>query len=182
MVALDVRVATHPIRQVCGNEIKVDGVEYIIMREDDVLGVLDAAAQAARRLAETIRPTKRNHPWQKQIITATTPPGDPARLNQLADAVKVTLGPEDGMSFSRRIRRTDDHERWRHSGQRDRVEDPLENMGTQMVREVGLEDLRRGRRRYHTATILAQQSIARASKRSPREPIRWPSSAASIRP
>jgi chaperonin GroES len=29
-----------------GNEIKLDGVEYIIMREEDVLGVLDAASQA----------------------------------------------------------------------------------------------------------------------------------------
>jgi chaperonin GroES len=29
-----------------GNEIKVDGVEYIIMREEDVLGVLDPAAKA----------------------------------------------------------------------------------------------------------------------------------------
>jgi chaperonin GroES len=26
-----------------GNEIKLEGIEYIIMREDDVLGVLDAA-------------------------------------------------------------------------------------------------------------------------------------------
>ena len=29
-----------------GNEIKLDGTEYIIMREDDVLGVLDAAPLA----------------------------------------------------------------------------------------------------------------------------------------
>jgi chaperonin GroES len=32
-----------------GNEIKLDGNEYIIMREDDVLGVLDTAPQAARK-------------------------------------------------------------------------------------------------------------------------------------
>ena len=31
-----------------GNEIKLDGVEYIIMREDDVLGVLDAPAQPSK--------------------------------------------------------------------------------------------------------------------------------------
>ena len=29
-----------------GNEIKLNGTEYIIMREDDVLGVLDAAPQS----------------------------------------------------------------------------------------------------------------------------------------
>jgi chaperonin GroES len=32
-----------------GNEIKLEGIEYIIMREDDVLGVLDAAAEALRK-------------------------------------------------------------------------------------------------------------------------------------
>ena len=29
-----------------GNEIQLDGVEYIIMREDDVLGVMDATPKA----------------------------------------------------------------------------------------------------------------------------------------
>jgi len=29
-----------------GNEIKLDGTEYITMREDDVLGILDASPQA----------------------------------------------------------------------------------------------------------------------------------------
>ena len=32
-----------------GNEIQLDGTEYIIMREDDVLGVLDTDAQALRK-------------------------------------------------------------------------------------------------------------------------------------
>ena len=32
-----------------GNEIKLDGEEYIIMREDEVLGVLDAAPKAAKK-------------------------------------------------------------------------------------------------------------------------------------
>lgn len=32
-----------------GNDIKLDGIEYITMREDDVLGVLDAAAQEFRK-------------------------------------------------------------------------------------------------------------------------------------
>jgi len=29
-----------------GNEIQLDGVEYIIMREDDVLGIVDTVPQA----------------------------------------------------------------------------------------------------------------------------------------
>ena len=32
-----------------GNDIKVDGDEYMIMREDEVLGVLDAAPKVAKK-------------------------------------------------------------------------------------------------------------------------------------
>jgi len=47
MVALDVRVGDRILfAKYSGNDIKLDGIEYIIMREDDVLGVLDVAPQA----------------------------------------------------------------------------------------------------------------------------------------
>ena len=47
LVALDVKVGDRILfGKYSGNEIKLDGAEYIIMREDDVLGVLDAPAQA----------------------------------------------------------------------------------------------------------------------------------------
>jgi chaperonin GroES len=47
MVALDVHVGDRILfGKYSGNEIKLDGTEYIIMREEDVLGVLDAAPQA----------------------------------------------------------------------------------------------------------------------------------------
>ena len=47
MVALDVRVGDRILfGKYSGNEMKLDGIEYIIMREDDVLGVLDVAPQA----------------------------------------------------------------------------------------------------------------------------------------
>src|SRR5438132_13058947 len=32
-----------------GNDIKLDGEEYLIMREDEVLGILDAAPVAAKK-------------------------------------------------------------------------------------------------------------------------------------
>ena len=32
-----------------GSETKLDGTEYIIMREDDVLGILDPAAKPPRK-------------------------------------------------------------------------------------------------------------------------------------
>ena len=47
MVTLDVEVGARILfGKYSGDEIKVDGLELIIMREDDVLGVLDAAPEA----------------------------------------------------------------------------------------------------------------------------------------
>jgi chaperonin GroES len=44
MVALDVKAGDRILfGKYSGNEIKLDGTEYIIMREDDVLGVLNAS-------------------------------------------------------------------------------------------------------------------------------------------
>src|SRR5579872_3138887 len=44
MVVLDVKVGDRILfGKYSGNEINIAGTEYIIMREDDVLGVLDAA-------------------------------------------------------------------------------------------------------------------------------------------
>ena len=52
LVALDVKVGDRILfGKYSGNEIKVDGEEYLIMREDDVLGVLDAAPKAAVKKA-----------------------------------------------------------------------------------------------------------------------------------
>src|SRR2546426_4092999 len=50
MVTLDVKVGARILfGKYSGNEINVDGREYIIMREDDVLGVLDVSAQELRK-------------------------------------------------------------------------------------------------------------------------------------
>jgi len=47
MVALDLKPGDRILfGKYSGNEIKLEGTEYIIMREDDVLGVLDAAPRA----------------------------------------------------------------------------------------------------------------------------------------
>ena len=47
MVALDVKAGDRILfGKYSGNEIKLEGTDYIIMREDDVLGVLAAAPKA----------------------------------------------------------------------------------------------------------------------------------------
>ena len=49
-VALDVKAGDHILfGKYSGQEIKLDGEEYLIMREDEVLAVLDAAAAASSK-------------------------------------------------------------------------------------------------------------------------------------
>jgi len=49
-IALDVKAGDHILfGKYSGQEIKLDGEEYLIMREDEVLAVLDAAAAASSK-------------------------------------------------------------------------------------------------------------------------------------
>jgi len=49
---LEVKVGDHVLfGKFSGTETKVIGTEYLIMREDDVLGILDGAQQAAKKAA-----------------------------------------------------------------------------------------------------------------------------------
>jgi chaperonin GroES len=51
LVALDVKVGDRILfGKYSGTETKVVGTEYIIMREDDVLGVLDGAPQSTQKI------------------------------------------------------------------------------------------------------------------------------------
>jgi len=50
LAALDVKAGDRILfGKYSGSETKVEGTEYIIMREDDVLGILDAAAKPAKK-------------------------------------------------------------------------------------------------------------------------------------
>jgi chaperonin GroES len=50
LVALDVKVGDRILfGKYSGSETKLEGTEYIIMREDDVLGVLASAARSAKK-------------------------------------------------------------------------------------------------------------------------------------
>ncbi|MEO8370570.1 MAG: co-chaperone GroES [Candidatus Solibacter sp.] len=52
MVALDVKAGDRILfGKYSGNEVKLDGIEYIIMREDDVLGILDTTPKASTKAA-----------------------------------------------------------------------------------------------------------------------------------
>src|SRR5919198_5375623 len=50
LVPLDVKVGDRILfGKYSGSDIKLDGDEYLIMREDEVLGVLDAEAKVAKK-------------------------------------------------------------------------------------------------------------------------------------
>src|SRR3977135_2395990 len=50
LIALDVKPGDRILfGKYSGNDIRVDGEEYLIMREDDVLGVLEATPMAAKK-------------------------------------------------------------------------------------------------------------------------------------
>jgi chaperonin GroES len=50
LVDLDVKVGDRILfGKYSGNEIRLDGEEYLIMREEDILGVLDAAPKTAKQ-------------------------------------------------------------------------------------------------------------------------------------
>ena len=51
-VALDVKSGDRILfGKYSGNEIKIDGQDYMIMREDEVLGILEGAAKPASKVA-----------------------------------------------------------------------------------------------------------------------------------
>ncbi len=50
LVALDVKAGDRILfGKYSGSDIKIDGEEYLIMREDEVLGVIEAAPKAAKK-------------------------------------------------------------------------------------------------------------------------------------
>jgi chaperonin GroES len=50
IIALDVQVGDRILfGKYSGSDIKLDGDEYMIMREDEVLGILDAAPKVAKK-------------------------------------------------------------------------------------------------------------------------------------
>ncbi len=52
VVALDVKAGDRILfGKYSGSEIKLDGQEYIIMREDEILGILDGASMPASKVA-----------------------------------------------------------------------------------------------------------------------------------
>ncbi len=106
-----------------------------------------------------------------------------AGVYKLADAVKVTLGPKgryvaleksygaplitnDGVTVAKEVE----------------LEDPVENMGAQLVREVAVKTNDVAGDGTTTATLLADVIVSEGLRTSPPAPTRWAFAAASRRP
>ena len=141
-----------------GTEVKIDGEELLIMKEFDIMGIVEGARRPEEgRLIRHLRPSSIDNTGEDRHMAAKDVRfGGDARqrmlrgVDILADAVKVTLGPKgrnvvldksfgapritkDGVTVAKEIE----------------LADKFENMGAQMVREVAQQDQRRGRRRHH---------------------------------
>ena len=141
-----------------GTEVKLDGEELLIMKESDIMGIIEgsAAAQAEGRLIDAPPDNHRLNRGIRHMAAKDVRFGGDARqrmlrgVDILADAVKVTLGPKgrnvvldksfgapritkDGVTVAKEIE----------------LADKFENMGAQMVREVASQDQRHRRRRHH---------------------------------
>ena len=145
-----------------GSDIKIDGIEYMIMREDEVLGILEDATSRPRSRRKDFRKGDTNMAAKQIVYSENSRQAILRGVNQLADCVKVTLGPKgrnvvlekkfggptitkDGVTVAKEVE----------------LKDPLENMGAQMVREVASKTSDVAGDGTTTATILAQSHLPR---------------------
>ena len=114
-IAMDVRPGNVILfGKYSGQDIKIDGEDYLIVKEDEVLAVIDTDADA---------------PGEEIVMAKQIIYGEQARqtvlrgINQMADAVKVTLGPRGrNVILGKGVRSADDHQGRRHGRERDRPE------------------------------------------------------------
>ena len=154
-----------------GTEIKIGADEVLILRESDVLAKVvntgwQGQAQARRRrLARSLGPGGRDMAHKELKFNEDARRSLERGVNILADAVKVTLGPKgryvvldkkfgaptitnDGVTIAREIE----------------VEDPFENQGAQLVREVATSTNDVAGDGTTTATVLAQAIVREGLK------------------
>ena len=168
-----------------GTEVKIDGEELVIMKESDILGVIEGApaAKVAGNTNKAASPATRGP--RRPAASSTINKGETSKwlprtcvsvvtpvrrmlagIEMLANAVKVTLGPKgrnvvlDKSYGAPRI--TKDGVT---VAKEIELADKFENMGAQMVREVASQDQRRGRRRHHHGDRAGPGHRARGRRR-----------------
>src|SRR5438309_327038 len=154
LTPLDVKVGDKILfGKYSGSEIKIDGEEHLIMREEDILGVVEGRGRRDDMAAKLV---KFGQDAREKIFRG---------VNVLADAVTVTLGPKgrnvvldksfgaptvtkDGVTVAKEIE----------------LEDKFENMGAQMVKEVASKTSDVAGDGTTTATVLARAIFTEGAK------------------
>ena len=154
-----------------GTEVKIDGEELLIMKESDILGVIEGKASVQGRRLSRPRTLQHHCTGVARMAAKDVKFSQDARekmlrgVDILANAVKVTLGPKgrnvvleksfgaprvtkDGVTVAKEIE----------------LEDKFENMGAQMLREVASKTSDVAGDGTTTATVLAQAIVEEGAK------------------
>jgi len=142
-----------------GTEIKIDGEDFVVAKESDIMGVVEeAASQKAACREETMAAKEvRFHTDARERMLRG--------IDILSNAVRVTLGPKgrnvvldksfgapriskDGVTVAKEIE----------------LADKFENMGAQMVREVASKTSDQAGDGTTTAIVLAQTIVREGAK------------------
>ena len=139
-----------------GTEVKVDGEELVVMREEDVMAVIEVEVNHSKDTTMAAKEVRFSDDARQRMFKG---------VNVLANAVKATLGPKgrnavleksygaptitkDGVSVAKEIE----------------LKDKFENMGAQMLKEVASNTSDEAGDGTTTATVLAQAIIREGLK------------------
>src|SRR6516165_76656 len=142
-----------------GTEIKIDGEDFVVAKESDIMGVVEETASRKGRVREEAMAAKeiRFHTDARERMLRG--------IDVLSNAVRVTLGPKgrnvvldksfgapriskDGVTVAKEIE----------------LADKFENMGAQMLREVASKTSDQAGDGTTTATVLAQTIVREGAK------------------
>ena len=139
-----------------GTEVKIDGEDLLIMKESDILGILEGKAPSRQPPKSAL-----NQNLCKLFLELSKMAAKDVKFSQdardrmlrgvdiLANAVKVTLGPKGrNVVIEKILRRAAHHQGRRDRRQGDRTRRQVREHGRTDAQGGRLEDLRRRRRRH----------------------------------
>ena len=162
VIALDVKAGDKILfGKYTGTEVKIDGDEHLILREDDILAVLDRERERELRTWQPKKSFSRRAPAARSPTASTCSPTRSRSRSARAAATSSSRSrgarptvTKDGVTVAKEIE----------------LEDKFENMGAQMVKEVASKTSDVAGDGTTTATVLAQaiyREGAQAGRRRP---------------
>src|SRR3990172_7918610 len=162
-IPLDVEVGDRILfGKYSGTDIKIEGEEYLILREEEILAKIGATAKAASARSNfLLRQQDRRTQFQRREFHSPRrvkaygeanrnwrkfPPGDPAWCEHARRRREDHAGPQGPQCGHREeVRGAGDHQGRRDGGEGNRAEGPARKHGRADGARGGVEDLGRGR-------------------------------------